>query len=193
MKTLSALLLWLSATAAQADDALAAIKSRLVPAAIVQGHFRQEKQLKFLSKPLVSEGEFTFQQQRGVIWKTVSPVESVLLIGENRLITSQGEQALPASFGRVFPAMLGGDFAELSADFSASAEMQADSWRLTLLPKDPLLGKAIAAIYLAGDSELRSVEIRETGGNVSRIGFDRISRPAQLSPEQAAEFARLSP
>ncbi len=193
MKSLPVLILWLYAAATQADDALAAIKSRLAPSAIVFGHFRQEKHLKFLSRPLISEGEFTFQQQHGVIWKTVSPVESVLLIGDNRLLTSQGEQALPASFGRVFPAMLGGDLAALSADFSTRAELQSDSWRLTLLPKDALLGKAIAGISLTGDSELRSVEIRETNGNSSMIGFDRISHPVQLSPEQAAEFARLSP
>lgn len=42
MKSLPVLILWLYAAATQAEDALAAIKSRLAPAAIVHGHFRQE-------------------------------------------------------------------------------------------------------------------------------------------------------
>lgn len=191
-RRLLALLLSL-AQPALAEDILDQIKGRLTATDIVQGQFRQEKQLKFLSKPLVSEGDFTYSQGRGVIWNTVKPLVSQLLVSDSRLLTSQGQQTIPPSFGRVFPAMLGGDLAVLRADFAISGTAHTDHWQLQLVPNDPLLAKVIAGITLDGDRELRTVEIRETGGNLSRISFEAIRHPQQLSPEQAADFARLSP
>lgn len=76
---------------ARADDVLEQIKTRLTATEFVQGQFHQEKRLKFLSKPLISEGEFTFSQGRGVIWNTTKPVVSQLLVSDSRLLTSQGQ------------------------------------------------------------------------------------------------------
>jgi outer membrane lipoprotein-sorting protein len=187
------LLLFMLSFFAQAEDTLTQIRARLPQTEIVQGHFSQEKQLKFLSKPLVSQGEFVFWQNHGVLWKTLSPVASTLLINNSRLLSSQGEQAIPASFGRIFPALLGGDWTQLQADFNLSATLQAQSWQIELRPKAPLLAKVIALIYLSGDSELRQLEIHEVSGNQSIIRFDSIDHPDQLPPAHISEFERLSP
>lgn len=174
-------------------DLLLQIKAKLSVATIIQGHFHQEKKLKFLSKPLISNGEFTFDQDHGLIWKTLNPLESLILMSEDRLLSSQGEQLIPPSFGRFFPALLGGDLAVLQADFNYSGAIDGEAWHLQLVPRDELLGKVIADIDLSGNRELRSVEIREVNGNLSRIHFDDISHPLKLNQEQAADFARLSP
>jgi hypothetical protein len=191
---LKALLLFLlSFGHSYAGDVLAQINARLAKTVIASGNFQQEKQLKILHKPLISTGVFTYHQSKGVIWKTLTPVASLLLVNQSHLVTNQGEQAVPATFGRVFQAMLGGDLSRLTDDFFITGTDQELFWQLELKPKDELLQKIISTITLSGDSELRLLEIQETGGNITHIKFDRISHPAQLTREQESDFERLSP
>ena len=140
MIILKALLLFLlSFNLSYADDMLDQITSRLAKTEITQGDFQQEKRLKILRKPLISRGKFTYHQTKGVIWKTLTPVPSLLLVNESRLLTTQGELAVPAAFGKVFKAMLGGDLKELTDGFSISGTDQKSHWQIVLNPKDCLL------------------------------------------------------
>jgi outer membrane lipoprotein-sorting protein len=191
---LKALLLFLlSFDHSYASDVLSQITKRLAKTPITHGDFQQEKQLKILRKPLISIGTFTYHQSKGVIWKTLTPVPSILLVNESHLLTAQGEQAVPAAFGKVFKAMLGGDLNQLTDGFSITGSDQKTSWQLQLKPKDELLKKIINNILLTGDNELRLLEIQEAGGNITRIKFNQITHPEQLTREQEADFERLSP
>ncbi len=191
LKTL--LLFFLLSGQSYADDVLTQITARLIKTPITQGDFHQQKHLKVLHKPLISTGTFTYDQNKGVIWKTLTPVVSLLLVNESKLLTGQGEQAVPAVFGKVFKAMLGGDLAALSDGFAITGTDRKTSWQLELTPKDEMLKKIIGMMLLSGDTELRDLEIREAGGNITRIAFDNITHPAQLTDEQQADFERLSP
>lgn len=172
---------------------LTEIAARLVKTPIAQGDFHQQKHLKVLHKPLISTGTFTYDQSKGVIWKTLTPVVSLLLVNESKLLTGQGEQAVPAAFGKVFKAMLGGDLAALTDGFNIAGTDRKTSWQLELTPKDEMLKKIISTMLLSGDTELRWLEIREAAGNVTRITFDNVTHPLQLNEEQEADFERLSP
>jgi outer membrane lipoprotein-sorting protein len=172
---------------------LTQITTRLAKTPITSGNFQQEKRLKILRKPLQSTGTFTYHQSKGVIWKTLTPVASLLLVNDTRLLTAQGELAVPAAFGKVFTAMLGGNLNQLSDGFSITGADQKSSWQLELKPKDELLKKIISSIVLSGDNELRLLEIQEAGGNATRIEFDKITHPTQLTSEQEADFEHLSP
>jgi hypothetical protein len=194
MIILKALLLFLlSFNYSYADDLLTQITTRLAKTPITNGNFRQEKRLKILRKPLISTGIFTYDQGKGVIWKTLTPVPSLLLVNDTRLLTTQGELSVPAAFGKVFTAMLGGDLNQLSDGFSITGSDQEPAWQIELKPKDEQLKKIISSIVLSGDNELRLLEIQETGGNISQIKFDKITHPTQLTPEQEADFEHLSP
>ena len=187
------LLFFLAFNYSYADDVLTQITTHLAKTPITNGNFQQEKRLKVLRKPLISTGTFTYHQSKGVIWKTLTPVASLLLVNDTRLLTGQGEQAVPAAFGKVFKAMLGGDLEELSDGFSITGSDQKTSWQIELKPKDELLKKIISSIVLSGDKELRLLEIQETGGNITRIKFDQITHPTQLTSEQETDFEHLSP
>ena len=194
MKFIKILLLFLlSFNYSHADDVLAKITARMAKTEITQGNFQQEKRLKVLRKPLISTGTFTYHQSKGVIWKTLTPVASLLLVNDTRLLTGQGEQAIPAAFGKVFKAMLGGDLEELSDGFSITGSDQKTSWQIELKPKDELLKKIISSFVLSGDNELRMLEIQEVGGNMTRITFAQITHPTHITPEQEADFEHLSP
>jgi outer membrane lipoprotein-sorting protein len=192
---LKALLLYLLAfgQGIASEAVLTEITARLARTPIAQGDFHQQKHLKVLHKPLISTGTFTYHRDKGVIWKTLTPVASLLLVNESKLLTGQGEQAVPAAFGKVFKAMLGGDISALTEGFNVTGTDQKSSWQLELIPKDEMLKKIISAMVLSGDTELRNLEIREAGGNITRITFTNITHPAQLSGEQEADFERLSP
>lgn len=185
-------LLLLLSSQGYAQDVLTEVTGRISKTRITQGNFRQEKSLKFLTKPLISTGEFAYHQSKGVIWKTLTPAPSLLLVNETRLLTARGELAVPIAFGKVFKAMLGGDFRQLTEDFNITGSSRKPIWQLQLAPKEDLLKKIIAGMKLSGDTELRKLEIIEANGNVSRIEFDRITHPSELTPDQEADFARLS-
>jgi len=187
------LLFLLSFNHSYAADVLADITARLVKTSITQGSFQQEKRLKILRKPLLSTGSFTYSQSKGVIWKTLTPIPSLLLVNEAHLLTGQGEQAVPPAFGNVFKAMLGGDLQQLSEGFVITGEAKKSAWRLQLTPKDELLKKIISSMVLSGDTELRVLEMQEVNGNQTRINFANITHPEQLTSEQQADFERLSP
>ena len=187
------LLLLIPVTQSYATELLADITSRLVKAPISQGTFQQEKHLKILSRPLMSSGLFTYDQSKGVIWKTLVPVPSLLLVNESQLISGQGEQNVPAAFGKVFKVMLGGDLNELTEGFLMTVENKNNTWQLQLTPTDEFIQKIISTINLSGDNELRVLELQEVNGNFTRISFTQITHPNQLSTEQEADFERLSP
>jgi Outer membrane lipoprotein carrier protein LolA-like len=176
-----------------ADGTLADITARLVKTPLAQGNFQQEKRLKILRKPLLSTGTFTYHQSKGVIWKTLTPVSSLLLLNDTHLLTGQGEQAVPAAFSSLFKALLGGELDRLKASFDITGKNQKSSWQLQLIPKDALLKKIISTILLEGDTEVRLLELQEANGNLTRISFIDIAHPGQLTREQQAEFERLSP
>jgi outer membrane lipoprotein-sorting protein len=187
------LLFLLSCNDSYATDVLVDITARLVKTPITQGEFQQEKRLKILRKPLLSTGVFTYSQTKGVIWQTLTPIPSLLLVNEARLMTGQGEQSIPPAFGKVFKAMLGGDLEQLSEGFIITGENKKTEWQCHLTPKDELLKKIISSIALSGDTELRSLEMQEVNGNSTRINFTKMTHPAQLTSEQQADFERLSP
>ena len=187
------LLLLLSSNLSYGNDVLTQSNARLVRTTVTQGMFQQEKHLKFLRKPLISTGTFTYDQNKGVIWKTITPIPSTLLVNDAHLLIGEGEQALPPAFGRVFKALLGGELNRLSEGFEIIGKEQKTSWQLQLTPKDELLKKAIKSITLSGDSELRQLELNELNSNLTLIKFSEITHPDRLSNEQQAEFERLSP
>jgi hypothetical protein len=187
------LLFLLSCNLSYAADVLADITARLIKTPITQGEFQQEKRLKILRKPLLSTGAFTYSQSKGVIWKTLTPIPSLLLVNDAHLLTGQGEQAVPPAFGKVFKAMLGGDLKQLSDGFVITGEDKKSAWTLQLTPKDEMLKKIISSILLSGDTELRSLELQEVNGNLTHIIFTKITHPANLLSEQEADFESLSP
>ncbi|WP_245619773.1 outer membrane lipoprotein carrier protein LolA [Methylomicrobium agile] len=193
MKPLAILLLLLMPLRATlATDTLAEIGARLVKTELTAGRFRQEKNIKVLKKPLISTGTFIYHRSRGVIWQTLTPVPSMLLVNRTRLLTAQGEQILPPAFGRVFTAMFGGDLQSMQEGFELAGTNGKTAWRLQLKPKDPLLRKIIFEMQLAGDKELRQIDIKEANGNSTRITFDPIAHPESLTSTQEADFERLS-
>ena len=113
------------------NAALLALSQKLNLGETVRGHFVQSRQLKVLKKPLISQGQFVFDKDQGLIWQQLTPFESLLILKDKQLIQrdSQGRvqvssadaSASAAAMGDLLPslvsAMLGGDISGLSNHF----------------------------------------------------------------------------
>ncbi|GIU11352.1 MULTISPECIES: outer membrane lipoprotein carrier protein LolA [unclassified Shewanella] len=191
----------------QATEAdLLSLSGQLSPSLQAKGEFTQHRYLKVLKKPLVSQGEFIFAKDLGVIWQQNSPFASTLILKDKQLIQidSQGnisvndaEQAGGASqMSEVMPkllnALLSGDIEQLEQHFNLSL-VQAQTgagvnhWQLGLQPIDPMLAKALPKLVLVGDAKIQSLVLFSANGDRSEIAFSAIDeRP--LTPSDKARF-----
>ncbi|MDT3335864.1 outer membrane lipoprotein carrier protein LolA [Shewanella sp. SP1S1-7] len=196
---------------------LVALSQKLNLGETVRGHFVQSRQLKVLKKPLISQGQFIFDQTQGLIWQQIKPFESLLILKDKQLIQrdSQGRvqiskadaSASAAAMGELLPslvrAMLGGDISGLSENFElhflitdrlSPERLSPDGqWQLGLTPKDPLMKKAIANMVLEGSDVLQSLVLLSAAPNVSpqdmtRIDFSALSQ-GTLSEAELAQYA----
>ncbi|MGX7655019.1 outer membrane lipoprotein carrier protein LolA [Shewanella putrefaciens] len=201
-----------------ADKAqLVALGQKLNLGETVRGQFVQSRQLKVLKKPLISQGQFIFDQTQGLIWQQIKPFESLLILKDKQLIQrdSQGRVQVSkadastsaAAMGDLLPslvrAMLGGDISGLSENFELhfliTDRLKIESlstdgqWQLGLTPKDPLMKKAIANMVLEGSDVLQSLVLLSAAPSVSpqdmtRIDFSALSQ-GTLSETELAQYA----
>lgn len=201
-----------------ADTAqLVALSQKLNLGETVRGQFVQSRQLKVLKKPLISQGQFIFDKEQGLIWQQIKPFESLLILKDKQLIQrdSQGRvqvskadaNASAAAMGDLLPslvrAMLGGDISGLSENFELhfliadrlkTESLSTDGqWQLGLTPKDPLMKKAIANMVLEGSDVLQSLVLLSAAPNVTpqdmtRIDFSALSQ-GKLSEAELAQYA----
>lgn len=201
-----------------ADTAqLVALSQKLNLGETVRGQFVQSRQLKVLKKPLISQGQFIFDKEQGLIWQQIKPFESLLILKDKQLIQrdSQGRvqvskadaSASAAAMGDLLPslvrAMLGGDISGLSENFELhfllTDRLKTESlntngqWQLGLTPKDPLMKKAIANMVLEGGDVLQSLVLLSAAPSVSpqdmtRIDFSALSQ-GTLSETELAQYA----
>ena len=185
------------------DEALAAVQSRIAKAPVLRGVFEQEKQVRGFTHALKSSGRFLIVRDRGVVWSTLEPFPSELVLTADRILSRQpggdtrmemdarGEPALSA-VNAMLLALLRGDVQALSAHFRIEADTVADAgWRLRLSPKPGALERAFRTIVLEGDRYVRRVEMEAPGGDRTVIVFSQSSEtPAQLGADEAARFDR---
>ena len=151
----------------------------------IEAAFIQEKEMKILARPLISQGRMFFRAPDNLRWEYLSPVKSVLLmqngaarkfVNENGVWLedkSAGLDAVPAVLAQM-TGWLEGRFsaADDAAIFTASREGQV----VRLTPKAEGMRAVIAAIELRlvkGSDLVEEVDIHESAGAdaVTRIKF----------------------
>jgi len=154
--------------------------------------FTQSREIAGFNRPLKSEGTLLFVRDRGVIWSTHEPVETVVVILPGKIYQEiKGERdTLPSSaqpFMRTVSDMLlalyGGDIAKLKDIFTISVVDHGESSsHLRLMPKQFSLRQAVRHIDLFGDSAIEEVRITESEGNINALIFgDRRELDVELS------------
>jgi len=180
---------------------LAQVQQRVARPALLRADFTQEKQVAGFRNPLRSQGQFVLAQQRGVIWRTLKPFPSEVVLTRDRILSRQADGSIQVEVdGRQQPAMrainammfalMSGDVQAMSASFEVRAELLPDNgWRLHLTPRSAMLAKAFASLELEGDRYVRKVEIEEANHDRTQLSFDnfRLAPPLDAGEEHSLD------
>jgi outer membrane lipoprotein-sorting protein len=204
LRTLVVLLSLLVAVPALAAPAAAdvdLVKQRVAKVGVLHGEFTQEKQVAGFKNPLRSQGRFVLAQDHGVIWTTLKPFPSEVVVTRDRILSRQRDgssrveldgrqQPALRSVNAIMFALMSGDAQALSAQFTVKVEALPDNgWKMQLTPRSAMLGKVFTALTLSGDRYVRQVQITEANQDVTRIQFAGMSEtPAQLSADEGRKF-----
>jgi hypothetical protein len=174
-----------------------AIAKRLASPPLLSGRFSQEKKVVGLKKPLLSQGDFLVERDKGVIWRTQKPFAAAVAVTPKGIWSlkqaGEGLKRSPIHQGNLGVAMdmiqkvLAGDPSSLSKAFKVTEQGDSASWSMELKPLDPVIARVITAIRLQGSSHVDQVEYSETNGDKTRIAFTGVAAGAgTLSAWQAA-------
>jgi len=180
-----------------ADPAVDAITHAVARPEVLRGQFSQEKQVSGFRNPLRSQGQFVVARQHGVIWTTLKPFPSEVVVTADRILSRQRDgstrveldarqQPAMRSVNAIMFALMSGDVQALSSQFNVAATHEGQGWRLRLTPKSAMLAKAFESLTLQGDRYVRQVEIVEANQDRTQIKFSALSEaPATLDADEA--------
>lgn len=181
-------------------DPLAEVRSQVAQVPVLRGEFTQEKQVSGFKNPLRSKGRFLLARDRGVVWSTMAPFPSEIVITQDRILSRQRDGSRRVEVdGRQQPglrsvnammfALMSGDMKALTSSFEVKAEPATSGWKMTLVPRSRQLAQAFTTVRLSGDRYVRDVELREANGDLTRLRFSGMSEaPATLTRDEAARF-----
>ncbi|MDD5223231.1 MAG: outer membrane lipoprotein carrier protein LolA [bacterium] len=158
----------------------------------ISAEFIQSKNMKILSKPLISKGHFYYLAPGNLRWEYDSPVKNVLLMdrGTIRKYSWRDGRFEPDLSSRLEPirvvmeqisGCLNGSFAE-NKYFAASLTGSAPE-KIELLPRSDEFAKMIQRIIITLSKVpgvIQTVEILEPGNSSTLIKFDRVQLDAPL-------------
>lgn len=187
-----------SAATGRDDRAVQEVQRRIAQVPVLRGAFVQEKRLQGFRNPLRSEGRFLIARDRGVVWSTLKPFPSDVVLTRDRILTRQADgrarveadarqQPALRTVNTMMFALMGGDVQALSTRFNLEARLLGDDgWCLVLTPKPGGVAQAFRRVTLEGDRHVRRVEIEETSGDRTQLTFSDLDEtPPRLTADEA--------
>jgi outer membrane lipoprotein-sorting protein len=199
---LTALLLPGAAAAqARSGDGLTAVQQRVAQVSVLRGEFTQEKRIEGFKNPLRSQGRFVLSRDKGVVWTTLKPFPSEVVLTRDRILSRQRDgstrveldarqQPALRAVNEMMFALMSGDVKALTGRFDAQPQLLPNNgWKLTLKPKPGAVAQAFTAITLEGDRYVRRVGIDERNGDRTQLQFSGMTEaPAKLTADEVQRF-----
>ena len=167
------------------SELLISVSDRLVTTEQLQRTFKQEKSLPFLSRPLLSSGEFFISRDKGLLWRVTEPVVSEMTVNaygvqlDGRNIEDAGAGELIESLMQAF---MTGNLSGVESTFIVTGELRGNSWHLNLRPRSLVLKSALERIEVDGASFLQQLVILEKNGTVSKIRLFELGETDHAKP-----------
>ncbi len=157
------------------DSLLGSLSDKAKNIESFSGTFTQHRKIVVLPLSLISNGKFTYHHKTGLIWTTLHPVQSTIIISSLGIQTENtGSVRKTVGSPQVAKALLGlfsGKPASLSEQFNIEANGSISDWRLQLKPKNDLLAAEIASIDIHGKETTELVSIADANGDSSNLIF----------------------
>jgi len=186
----------------QTEQAFRATCARLAQYTYIKGNFEQEKINKRLNRSLKSAGNFIIAADQGMVWDTVKPFPSTLVLSDNYMIQSrpggkknvmnaQGNETFirMAEVNRaVFTGNTQGLIDNFTIYFSSNPSGDAAAWEMGLTPLDTAITAVAHTIVIKGDTVIRSILIYDQNGDSVQYRLSNHYFPAELSTHEQAFF-----
>ena len=175
-----------------AQDILAPFKS----VQVFKGEFEQHKKLPVFANAFISNGRFLSIRDHGLIWETLTPAPSTLVMTPGKVIQKMNgrEQSFQASgtgydgLGILLPALLDGDLNTLESYFHVQLKGDATSWTFEMTPKSKELASLIETVLVHGEGEsLTEANLKGADGDHTRIAFKSL-----ITSDEAPDAADLA-
>ncbi|WP_249678206.1 outer membrane lipoprotein carrier protein LolA [Pseudomonas abieticivorans] len=172
------------------------LSAQLGKPGVVRGPFVQEKHLRALPQPLVSQGRFVLAKDHGLLWLLASPVKQDYRINAQGIARRDagGWQTLPsqsagAQQNKLFFAVLQGDSSALERDFELALQGDAQHWQVHLTPRSLLLKQIFTQINIAGGQYVERIELLETQGDSTVLRMSQSTGAPDLNDAERLDFA----
>ena len=183
---------------AQTEASFKAAFQRLAEHPFIRGNFEQEKILGRLERSLKSSGNFIIAAEQGMVWDTVNPFPSTLVLGRDFLMQSRpgGQKNVLSAKGNetflrladVISAIFLGNANGLVHNFKVYYFGSSASWELGLVPLDRAINSFAQRIIMKGSEVIRYIEITEQNGDSIKYIMSNHSFPAELNTSEQALF-----
>ncbi len=188
-----------AALAAQQDANLGKIQAMLAKPAVVCGRFEQSKTLVGLRRPVKSSGRFCIALEKGVLWTTLLPFPSSLLLTKDEIVESRDgqvtkrlsahEEPVVGIINDLLLSLLQGDLQRLTGGFAIRSTIDARGWSATLVPNEGGMKRIITGIDIDGGELVHEITIHESSGDRTDIAFSGIAMgPSALLPDEARQL-----
>lgn len=144
----------------------------------LEGYFIQQRHLSGFAHPIVSEGQFYFEKNKGLIWKTQKPFETKLVINADGITQFVDDQDTMTVSVKQFPALetlhqvlslsMQGRWQEIDRLYGAGLTPSGTGWALNFQPEGDM---PIQSISLQGDEFLNHLIIVKPEGDKDEIQF----------------------
>ncbi|MDY1046796.1 outer membrane lipoprotein carrier protein LolA [Pseudomonas coleopterorum] len=186
----------LFASTAHAFD-LKDLSRQLSKPAVIRGPFIQEKHLRALPQPLVSQGTFVLAKEYGLLWLLKTPLQQDYRINSQGIARrdATGWQMLPgksagAQQNHLFFAVLQGDSVELERDFELNLQGDGHAWTLQLTPRSLLLKQVFTRIDISGGAYVQRIQLAESQGDSTVLRMPDSTSSASLNDSERADLAQ---
>jgi hypothetical protein len=166
---------------------------------IVKGNFVQEKYLNRFSRSLISSGNFIITARQGMVWETLLPFPSTMILGNDFIVQSRpdGQRSVLSAQGNetfiqmadVISTVFSGQSQGLLKNFEVYFLGSVSNWNLGLLPRDSIVASFAMRITISGDSAIRFIRIFEQNGDMITYTMLNHSYPTELNDHEKAYFS----
>ena len=185
--------------AAQGMTTFNSISANLAQNPIITGNFVQEKYLSRLGRSLRSTGNFIITAKQGMVWETLRPFPSTMVLGNDFILQSRpdGRASVLSAQGNetftqmaaVLSSVFSGQSKRLLENFEVYFSGSVSNWNIGLLPRDSIIASFVTKITMNGDLTIRSIRIFEPNNDVITYSLSNHSYPTALNAHEEAFFS----
>lgn len=175
---------------------LARLSARARETRTLQGEFTQRSRVKLFKKEMKSSGRFAYERPGRVRWQFLAPDPSTLIVDGDKATLSmpdyppqlfdlKKDAGMRAVFSQVELWLGGESLADADRDYVLVAAGNDEAPVLKLTPRPgTFVEKAAREIELRFDGKLllRTIILREPGGDEKEIEFTKMERNVKLPP-----------